>query len=133
MVVRYTDFLAGKRLEPVDGQLTPSSAVSDARSGWENVGHGDLKTDGVTHDGERSDSIGRRQLERGLCVIRPPMRTYVDCWSCVMKGDGVSIVATDERLFAPADISSVPMVACLARDVLLGRREPNNTPSIATG
>lgn len=99
MVVRYTDFPAGKRLAIVDGQLTPSSAVSDARSGWENVGHGDLITDGVTHDGERSDSVSRGQLKRGLSVLRPPMRTYVDCWSCVMKGDGVSILATEERSF----------------------------------
>jgi hypothetical protein len=133
MVVRYTDFLADKRLEPVDGQLTSSSAVSYARSTWEDVGHGHLKTDGITHDDERGDSISGRQLERGSCVIRLPRRTYVDCWSCVMNVDGVSIVATDERLFASADISSVPMVACLAKDVLLGRREPINTSSIATG
>jgi hypothetical protein len=56
MVVRYTELLAGKRLEPVDGQLTPSSAVSHTRSDSENVGHGHLNTDKVTHDGERSDS-----------------------------------------------------------------------------
>jgi hypothetical protein len=133
MVVRYTDFLAGKRLEPVDGQLTPRSEISHTRSDWGNVGHGHLNADGLTHDGGRSDSIRRRQLERGLCVTRPPMRTFVDCWSCLITGDGMSILATDERSFAPADISSVPMVACLARDVLLGCRESSNTPSIATG
>lgn len=32
-----------------------------------------------------------------------------------MKGDEVSIVVTAKRLFAPADISSAPMAACLAK------------------
>lgn len=120
MVVKYTESLAGKRLDPVDGQPTPS-AVSLACSDWENVGRGHLSTDEVTHDGECSDSARDRR------IMRLPVRTNVDCWLCVMRGDEVGIVVTAERLFAPADISSVPVVACLARNVPLGRREPKNT------
>jgi hypothetical protein len=110
-----------------DVQLTPSCVVSDARSGWESVGHGHVNINGVARDGKRSDS------EHDLRVIRLPMRTHGHCWLCIMKGDEVSMIATDERSFAPADIGRIAMVACLARDALSGRREPNKTSSIATG
>ena len=120
MVVRYIDFPAGERLRPVDGRLTTPPAVSHTRSDSENVGPGHLNIDNVTHDGGRSGS------ER--LIVRPPIRTYVGCWSCVMKGDQVSIAVSAERFFAVADISSVPMAMRHAADV-----ESNNTPSIATG
>lgn len=120
MVVRYTDFPAGERPEPVDGRLTTSSAVSHTRSDSKNVGHGHLDIDNVAHDGERSGS--------GRLIVQLPIRTYVGCWSCVMKGDQVSIAVSTERLFVVADISSVPMAMRHAADV-----ESNNTPSIATG
>jgi hypothetical protein len=42
-----------------DGQLTPPCVVSDARSGWENVGHGHVNINGVARDGKRSDSKTR--------------------------------------------------------------------------
>ena len=79
MVVRYTDFPAGEKLRPVDGQLTPSSEISDTRGDWGNVGHGHLNTDGVTHDGGGSDSISRRHSERGLCVMSYGLRS-VHMW-----------------------------------------------------
>jgi len=120
MVVKYTDFLAGKRPEPVHGQLATLFAVSRTRSDSKNVGHGHLNIDNVTHDGGRSGS------ER--LIVRLPIRTYVNCWSCVMKGVEVSIAVSAERLFTVADISSVPMAMRHAADV-----ESNNTPSIATG
>jgi hypothetical protein len=120
MVVKYTSFLAGMR--PVDGLLTTPSAVSHTRSDSENVGPGHLNIDNVAHNGERSDS------ERDSLIVRLPIRTYVNCWSCVMKGDEVSIAVTAERLFTVADTSSVPMAMRHATDV-----ESNSTPSIATG
>ena len=119
MVVRYTDFPAGERLEPVDGRLTTPSAASHTCSDSKNVGHGHLDIDNVAHDGEHS---GSKSL-----IVQLPIRTYVGCWSCVMKGDQVSIAVSAERLFAVADISSVPMAMRHATDV-----EPNITPSIAT-
>jgi hypothetical protein len=127
MVVKYTSFLAGIRPEPVDGRLTTPSAVSHTRSDSKNVGPGHLNIDNVAHDGERSDS------ERDRLIVRPPIRTYVNCWSCVMKGDQVSIAVTAERLLTVADISSVPMAVRHATDVLSGRKESHDTPSIATG
>jgi hypothetical protein len=122
MVVRYIDFPAGERLRPVDGRLTTPPTVSHTRSDSENVGPGHLNIDNVAHDGERSNS------ERGRLIVRLPVRTHVDCWSCAMKGDQVSIAVTAERLFTVADISSVPMAVRHATDV-----ESNSTPSIATG
>lgn len=121
MVVRYTDFPAGERPEPVDGRLTTPSAVSHTRSDSENVGPEYVNIDNVAHGGERSDS------KRGRLIVRLPTRTYVGCWSCVMKGDQVSIAVSTERLFVVADISSVPMAMRHAADV-----ESNNTLSIAT-
>jgi hypothetical protein len=73
MVVKYTNFLAGTKREPVDGQLNTSFAVSHTPSDSKNVGHGHLNIDNVTHDGERSDS------ERDRLIVRLPIRTYVDC------------------------------------------------------
>ena len=122
MVVRYTDFPAGERLRPVDGRLTTPSVVSHTRIDSENVAPGHLTIDNVAHDGERSNS------ERSRLIVRLPVRIHVNCWSCAMKGDQVSIAMTAERLFAVADISSVPMAMRHATDV-----EPNITPSIATG
>jgi hypothetical protein len=127
VVVRYTDFPAGERLRPVDGRLTTPSAVSHTRSDSENVGPGHLNIDNVAHDGERSDS-GRDSL-----IVRLRIRKHVNCWSCVMKGDEVSIAVTAERLLTIADISSVPMAVRHATNVLSGRKESHNTPSIATG
>lgn len=82
MVVRYSDSLAGKRLEAVDGQTVPPSAVPDARSDRGNVRRGHL-------------------VDRGLCVTQLPMRACVDCWLCLMMGVEVSTVVIESVRLRP--------------------------------